>query len=82
MRNMSLTPAVSVIVLGLSVAFTSPAPAQLFEHLEAYGSRLEVGDPEAFTRQYPYYDPIYTLGEEGRHWWSEYGEDERDTAGE
>ena len=44
-----------------------------------YRTALEVGDPEALSRKYPYYDPIYTLGEEGQQWWSQYGEDERDT---
>ena len=25
--------------------------------------------PEALTRQYHYYDPIYTLPEDGQEWW-------------
>ena len=34
-----------------------------------YRTGIEHGDPEALTRRYPYYDPIYTLPEEGRRWW-------------
>jgi hypothetical protein len=30
---------------------------------------IEFDDPEALTRQYHYYDPIYTLPEEGQEWW-------------
>ena len=30
---------------------------------------IEFDDPEALTRRYEYYDPIYTLPEEGQAWW-------------
>ena len=30
---------------------------------------IEFDDPEALTRRYHYYDPIYTLPEEGQEWW-------------
>ena len=36
-----------------------------------YRTSIEVGDPEALTRTYPYYDPIDTLPEEGQAWWRE-----------
>ena len=29
----------------------------------------EADDPEALTRRYHYYDPIYTLDDEGQQWW-------------
>ena len=32
---------------------------------------IEFDHPEALTRQYEYYDPIYTLPEEGQQWWRE-----------
>jgi lysine 2,3-aminomutase len=34
-----------------------------------YRTGIEATDPDALTRQYPYYDPIYTLPEEGQEWW-------------
>ncbi len=34
-----------------------------------YRTGIEFEDPEALTRQYEYYDPIYTLPEEGQEWW-------------
>ena len=34
-----------------------------------YRTGIESDDPEALTRQYHYYDPIYTLPEEGQAWW-------------
>jgi lysine 2,3-aminomutase len=34
-----------------------------------YRTGIEFDDPEALTRRYHYYDPIYTLPEEGREWW-------------
>jgi lysine 2,3-aminomutase len=34
-----------------------------------YRTGIEFDDPEALTRQYHYYDPIYTLPEEGQEWW-------------
>jgi lysine 2,3-aminomutase len=36
-----------------------------------YRTRLELEDPEALRRRYPYYDPIYTLPEAGQAWWRE-----------
>jgi lysine 2,3-aminomutase len=36
-----------------------------------YRTSIEVGDPEALTRTYPYYDPIDTLPEAGQAWWRE-----------
>ncbi|MBI2238769.1 MAG: lysine 2,3-aminomutase, partial [Actinobacteria bacterium] len=37
-----------------------------------YRTGIEFDDPEALTREYPYYDPIYTLPEEGQEYWREY----------
>jgi lysine 2,3-aminomutase len=34
-----------------------------------YRTAVESDDPLALTREYPYYDPIYTLPEEGQRWW-------------
>jgi KamA family protein len=34
-----------------------------------YRTGVEKEDPLALTREYAYYDPIYTLGEEGQQWW-------------
>jgi lysine 2,3-aminomutase len=34
-----------------------------------YRTGIEFDDPEALTRQYHYYDPIYTLPDEGQEWW-------------
>jgi lysine 2,3-aminomutase len=34
-----------------------------------YRTGIEADDPEALTRRYHYYDPIYTLPEEGQAWW-------------
>ena len=36
-----------------------------------YRTGIEFDDPEALSRTYPYYDPIYTLPEEGQQWWRE-----------
>ncbi len=36
-----------------------------------YRTGIEFDDPEALTRRHPYYDPIYTLPEEGQGWWRE-----------
>ncbi|PSL57673.1 lysine 2,3-aminomutase [Saccharothrix carnea] len=36
-----------------------------------YRTGIELDDPEALDRRYPYYDPISTLPETGRRWWSE-----------
>ena len=30
---------------------------------------LEAGDDQALSREYVYYDPIYTLSEIGQNWW-------------
>ncbi|MDQ2588883.1 KamA family radical SAM protein [Saccharothrix yanglingensis] len=38
-----------------------------------YRTGIELDDPEALDRRYPYYDPISTLGETGRRWWSDQG---------
>ncbi|GGM70694.1 lysine 2,3-aminomutase [Lentzea pudingi] len=35
-----------------------------------YRTGIELEDPEALNRRYPYYDPISTLGEAGQKWWS------------
>ncbi len=34
-----------------------------------YRTSIEAGDPEALTRRYAYYDPIYTLPESGQAYW-------------
>ena len=34
-----------------------------------YRTGIEANDPDALTRQYAYYDPIYTLPEAGQAWW-------------
>jgi lysine 2,3-aminomutase len=34
-----------------------------------YRTGIEYDEPEALTRQYPFYDPIYTLPESGQRWW-------------
>jgi lysine 2,3-aminomutase len=34
-----------------------------------YRTSIETSDPDALTRKYEYYDPIYTLPEEGQAWW-------------
>ena len=36
-----------------------------------YRTGIEFDDPEALSREYVYYDPIYTLPEEGQQWWRE-----------
>ena len=36
-----------------------------------YRTSVELDDPEATTRRYEYYDPIYTLPEAGQRWWRE-----------
>ncbi|MBB5802565.1 lysine 2,3-aminomutase [Saccharothrix ecbatanensis] len=35
-----------------------------------YRTGIELDDPDALDRRYPYYDPISTLGESGRQWWA------------
>jgi len=37
-----------------------------------YRTGIEYDDPEALARRYPYYDPIYTLPEEGQRWWRDH----------
>jgi lysine 2,3-aminomutase len=37
-----------------------------------YRTSVESHDAEALQRTYPYYDPIYTLPEEGQAWWREH----------
>jgi lysine 2,3-aminomutase len=34
-----------------------------------YRTAVEAGDPLAVGREYAYYDPIYTLPEDGQRWW-------------
>ena len=36
-----------------------------------YRTGIELHDPDALSRRYPYYDPIGTLPDTGRRWWSE-----------
>ncbi|AUS81961.1 lysine 2,3-aminomutase [Actinoalloteichus sp. AHMU CJ021] len=36
-----------------------------------YRTGIEAEDPDALTRRYPYYDPIYTLDERGQRWWAD-----------
>ncbi|WP_367128254.1 KamA family radical SAM protein [Saccharothrix sp. HUAS TT1] len=38
-----------------------------------YRTGIELDDAEALDRRHPYYDPISTLGDAGRRWWSEQG---------
>jgi lysine 2,3-aminomutase len=37
-----------------------------------YRTGIEYDDPEALTREHPYYDPITTLPEEGKRYWREF----------
>ena len=37
-----------------------------------YRTGIEFDDPDALSREYPYYDPIYTLPEEGQDYWREF----------
>jgi len=37
-----------------------------------YRTGIEFDDPDALAREYPYYDPIYTLPEEGQEYWREH----------
>jgi lysine 2,3-aminomutase len=37
-----------------------------------YRTGIEFDDPDALTREYPYYDPISTLSDEGKEYWREY----------
>ncbi|MGA8115448.1 MAG: lysine 2,3-aminomutase [Actinocatenispora sp.] len=36
-----------------------------------YRTGIEADDPDALSRRYPFYDPIYTLPESGQRWWRE-----------
>ena len=36
-----------------------------------YRTSIEGADEEALSRDYVYYDPIYTLPESGQAWWRE-----------
>ena len=36
-----------------------------------YRTGIEFDDPDALSREYVYFDPIYTLPEEGQAWWRE-----------
>ncbi len=36
-----------------------------------YRTSIEVDDEQALSREYVYYDPIYTLPESGQRWWRE-----------
>ncbi|MEU6084088.1 lysine 2,3-aminomutase [Streptomyces sp. NPDC047108] len=38
-----------------------------------YRTGIELDDPDALTRRYPFYDPVSTLPESGRRWWRENG---------
>src|SRR5262245_27244235 len=38
-----------------------------------YRTGIEVDDPEALTRKFPFFDPIYTLPESGQEWWRREG---------
>jgi lysine 2,3-aminomutase len=41
-----------------------------------YRTSIEGADTEALSRDYVYYDPIYTLPEAGQKWWREQGDHE------
>jgi lysine 2,3-aminomutase len=34
-----------------------------------YRTGIEADEPEALTRRYEYYDPVYTLPQQGQEWW-------------
>jgi lysine 2,3-aminomutase len=34
-----------------------------------YRTSIEADDAEALTRRYEYYDPVYTLPQQGQEWW-------------
>jgi lysine 2,3-aminomutase len=42
-----------------------------------YRTSIEGADTEALSREYVYYDPIYTLPESGQAWWREQADHER-----
>jgi lysine 2,3-aminomutase len=37
-----------------------------------YRTGIESDDPDALSREYPYYDPVYTLPEEGQEYWRDF----------
>src|SRR5687767_13754857 len=37
-----------------------------------YRTGIEYDDPESLSREYPYFDPISTLPEEGKRYWREF----------
>jgi len=39
-----------------------------------YRTSIEAADTDALSRDYVYYDPIYTLPESGQQWWREQGD--------
>ncbi|MFP5335497.1 MAG: KamA family radical SAM protein [Actinomycetes bacterium] len=39
-----------------------------------YRTSIEARDADALSREYVYYDPIYTLPEAGQAWWREHGD--------
>jgi lysine 2,3-aminomutase len=39
-----------------------------------YRTSIEGADTQALSREFVYYDPIYTLPEAGQNWWREHGE--------
>ncbi|MFL6101693.1 MAG: KamA family radical SAM protein [Actinomycetales bacterium] len=41
-----------------------------------YRTSIESTDEEALSREYVYYDPIYTLSQAGQSWWREHGDEE------
>jgi lysine 2,3-aminomutase len=41
-----------------------------------YRTSIESTDEEALSREYVYYDPIYTLPEVGQSWWRDHGDAE------
>lgn len=45
-----------------------------------YRTSIEGADTEALSRDYVYYDPIYTLPESGQDWWRARGDADADHA--
>ena len=39
-----------------------------------YRTSIEAADTDALSREFVYYDPIYTLPEAGQAWWRENGD--------
>ncbi|MGH7702565.1 MAG: KamA family radical SAM protein, partial [Gemmatimonadales bacterium] len=46
-----------------------------------YRTGIELDDPEAVTRRYEYYDPIYLLPQSGQSWWRQHASEKVATAG-